>query len=110
VAGHDFGWMSPNYLSQAGYVDALVGRLLDEVPPSTHVLVQADHGGYERNHGTDLPENMAIPWMLAGPGVRAGHEIAAPVSLLDTAPTLARLLGLAPHPQWEGQVVEAAFS
>jgi len=27
-------------------------------------------------------------------------------SLLDTAPTLAHLLGIAPHAQWEGRCVE----
>jgi predicted AlkP superfamily pyrophosphatase or phosphodiesterase len=110
VAGHNHGWMSPGYLSQAAFVDGLLGRLLAELPPESHFLVQADHGGIERNHGTDLPENMTIPWVLAGPGVRAGHEIQGPVSLLDTAPTLARLLGVAAHPHWEGRAVDEAFS
>ena len=52
---------------------------------------------------------MTIPWLAAGPNIRAGHTIAAPVSLLDTAPTLARLLGLAPHHEWEGTCVEEIF-
>jgi hypothetical protein len=29
--------------------------------------------------------------------------------LLDTAPTLAHLLGLTPDPHWEGRVVTEAF-
>ncbi len=74
VAGHAFGWMSDSYLDQAAAVDALVGRLLDEAPHDTHVLIQADHGGHARNHGVDVPEDMTIPWMLAGPHIRAGHE------------------------------------
>ena len=109
VAGHDHGWMSQGYLDQAAMVDGVLGQLLAALPPDTHVLLQADHGGFERTHGTDLPENMTIPWILAGPGVRGGFALPGPVSLLDTAPTLARLLGVNPHHQWEGKCVEAAF-
>ncbi len=86
-----------------------MGALLAVLPAGAHVLVHADHGGHERTHGTDSPEDMTIPWILAGPGVRAGHELQTPVGLLDTAPTLARLLGVQPDAQWEGKVVEEAF-
>ena len=109
VAGHAFGWMSKRYLEQAGYVDGALGALLAVLPAGAHVLVHADHGGHERTHGTDSPDDMTIPWILAGPGVRAGHELQTPVGLLDTAPTLARLLGVQPDAQWEGKVVEEAF-
>jgi hypothetical protein len=107
--GHASGWMSARYLAQAARVDAALGRLLEALPPEAHILLQADHGGFERTHGTDLPENMTIPWMLAGPGVRQGYAINSPVTLLDTAPTLAYLLGLRPHSQWEGRFVAEAF-
>jgi hypothetical protein len=53
---------------------------------------------------------MTIPWVLAGPGVRAGHALEGAVSLLDTAPTLAHLMGLTAHADWEGRVVAEAFS
>jgi len=109
VAGHAFGWMSPRYLAQAGYVDEALGALLAALPPSTHVLVHADHGGHDRSHGTEAPEDMTIPWILAGPGIRAGQALQTPVSLLDTAPTLARLLDVKPDRQWEGRAVEEAF-
>lgn len=109
VAGHAFGWMSQRYLDQAGYVDQAVGTLLAALPADAHVLVQADHGGHDRNHGANTPEDMTIPWLLAGPGIRAGHQLHSPVGLLDTAPTLARLLGMQPAAQWEGQVVAEAF-
>jgi len=109
VAGHNHGWMSEGYLAQVAYVDGLLGELLAGLPEQTHVLLQADHGGVERSHGWDVPENMTVPWVLAGPGVKAGHKLERPVSLLDTAPTLARIMGLGAHPHWEGRVVEEAF-
>jgi predicted AlkP superfamily pyrophosphatase or phosphodiesterase len=109
VAGHVYGWMSDGYLSQVASVDATLGTLLDGLPNGSTVLLQSDHGGHERNHGTEMPEDMTIPWIVAGPGIRQGHTIAAPVSLLDTAPTLARMLGVAPHHDWEGRCVEEIF-
>lgn len=109
TAGHYYGWMSAGYMAQIATVDRALGAIVAALPADTTYLVQSDHGGHERNHGTDVPEDMTIPWLVAGPGIRAGHTIAAPVSLLDTAPTLARLLGLGPHPEWEGRCVEEIF-
>jgi predicted AlkP superfamily pyrophosphatase or phosphodiesterase len=108
-AGHHYGWMSEGYLGQIANVDATLGALLPALPTGSTVLLQSDHGGHERNHGTEMPEDMTIPWIVAGPGIRAGHAITSPVSLLDTAPTLARLLGIAPHREWEGRCVEEIF-
>jgi predicted AlkP superfamily pyrophosphatase or phosphodiesterase len=108
-AGHDYGWMSPNYLAQVTAVDEALGLLLSALPASTAVVVQADHGGHDRSHGTEAVEDMTIPWIAAGPGLRAGHALQGPVSLLDTAPTLARLMGVPPAADWEGRVVAEAF-
>jgi arylsulfatase A-like enzyme len=52
---------------------------------------------------------MTIPWLAAGPSIRAGHVIQTPVSLLDTAPTIAHMLGLKASPQWEGRCVDEIF-
>jgi predicted AlkP superfamily pyrophosphatase or phosphodiesterase len=107
--GHFFGWMSPEYLTQLERLDNLLGQVLAVLPQEYTVLVQADHGGHDRDHGADVPEDMTIPWLVAGPGIKAGYEITSPVSLLDTAPTLARAIGIPPHPQWEGRAVDEIF-
>ncbi|MBI3241350.1 MAG: alkaline phosphatase family protein [Chloroflexi bacterium] len=110
TSGHNHGWMSAEYLKQAEKVDGLLASVLKAMPAEAHVLIQSDHGGHDRNHGTDSPDDMTIPWVVAGPGVRGNYQLAGPISLLDTAPTLARLLGFAPHAQWEGQCVAEAFA
>lgn len=109
LAGHAHGWMTDGYLAQVHAVDALVGQVLDAVPAGSTVLMQADHGGHERTHGTESSQDMNIPWMVAGPGIRANYSIQQPVCLLDTAPTLARILGLDADPDWEGVVIEEIF-
>jgi arylsulfatase A-like enzyme len=109
TAGHADGWMSDGYLAQLASVDRALSVVLQSVPDDGHVLIQSDHGGHERSHGTPATDDMTIPWVVAGPRIRPHHDLTAAVSLLDTAPTLARLLDLAPHPQWEGRCVEEAF-
>ncbi len=110
VAGHAYGWMSPEYLAQLERVDGALGTVLNALSSDDTVLVISDHGGHDRTHGTEMPEDMTIPWFIAGPGIRRGYEIAAPVSLLDVAPTLAQLLDVAPHPDWEGRFIEEAYA
>ncbi len=108
--GHDHGFMSDTYLRHLERVDAALGTLLAALPAGATVLVTSDHGGHGRAHGTDMPEDMTIPWLIAGPGIRAAHHIEASVSILDTAPTLARSLGLTPDRQWEGRCPEEIWA
>jgi predicted AlkP superfamily pyrophosphatase or phosphodiesterase len=110
VAGHNHGWMSGAYLRQVERVDTAVALLLNTLPTDAIILLHSDHGGHDRMHGTNMTEDMTIPWLITGPGIRAGYEIQTPVSLLDTAPTLAHLLDIPPHPQWEGRRVQEAFA
>ena len=107
--GHKAGWMSDAYLRQAERADMNLGKVLAALPDSAHVIVQADHGGHDRGHGTDMPEDMTIPWLIAGPKIKRGYRIEGAVSLIDTAPTLAHLMGLSAHRDWEGKVVSEAF-
>lgn len=109
-AGHFYGWMSNEYLRQVERVDAELAKIVAALPSESVLMVQADHGGHDRFHGTDAPEDMTIPWMMMGTGIKQGYEITRRVTLLDTAPTIARLLGLRSPRDWEGESVDEAFS
>jgi predicted AlkP superfamily pyrophosphatase or phosphodiesterase len=108
--GHRDGWMSDGYLRQIEIADGLLGTVVDCLPDGSHLLVEADHGGHDRNHGTNLPEDMTIPWIIWGEKIKRNHIIEQAVTLLDTAPTLAHILGVPPAQQWEGRVVAEAFA
>jgi Type I phosphodiesterase / nucleotide pyrophosphatase len=73
------------------------------------VCVVSDHGGHERSHGTDSPEDMTIPFILNGPGIAAGRELTEPIYLYDVCPTLAHALGIPACREWDGRVVAEAF-
>ena len=111
--GHEHGWMSPEYLDVLRQDDRALGILLAALEAaglrdSTLVIVTADHGGHEETHGSDLPEDMSIPWVLSGPGVLA-MPITNPVNTTDTAATAAWALGLTIPPEWDGVPVYEAF-
>ena len=99
--GHKHGWMSPEYLQAASRADAGIARVLEALPAGGSAIIMADHGGHERTHGTNCPEDMTIPLTIHAPQ----HQL-APVSdpdLLDIAPTIAFLCGVAAPPVWEGR-------
>jgi predicted AlkP superfamily pyrophosphatase or phosphodiesterase len=98
--GHDHGWMSEEYLRRISVALDNVKRVIDATAEEYAIVLMADHGGHDRSHGTDAPEDMTVPF-FRGEGFTPG-EISRPVSLLDVAPTVAALLGIPPEPEWEG--------
>ncbi|WP_227624969.1 alkaline phosphatase family protein [Fimbriimonas ginsengisoli] len=110
--GHAEGWMSPGYIEAIEHADACVGMVLaalDEGDRSWVALIQSDHGGHERSHGTEMDEDMTIPWILSGHGVKAGNTLDGGVRIYDTCPTLAHLLGLPAAREWDGRIVGEAL-
>lgn len=111
--GHEYGWLSPEQLSVAFRADEALGTLLAALEASdmrsdTLIIVAADHGGHETSHGSSRPEDMTIPWVIHGPGVRP-LALTEPVNIADTAATAAWALGLPIPPEWDGRPVTAAF-
>ena len=109
TVGHDYGWMSDEYLRQLEYVDSLLSSFFELLPAEYTAIIHSDHGGHDRNHGTDSPEDMTIPWMAVGPTIKKGYTIQSQISLLDMAPTIAKLLDIQPHREWEGRCVAEIF-
>ena len=114
-AGHDHGWMSPPYLAAVGRADTAIGMLLEALEDDNRddeyaIVVQSDHGGQDNHHLEPTDDVMTIPWIVRGSGVRRGYRIASQVSILDTAPTIARLLDLPGHYSWRGCAPEEIFT
>jgi arylsulfatase A-like enzyme len=70
----------------------------------------ADHGGHDRTHGSKSPEDMTIPWIVSGKGVKAGFVITAPVTTYDTSATALWLLDVPIPGDWDGKPVTTAFA
>lgn len=109
LTGHTSGWMSAPYLQKIAQADTVIGTVLAVLPPFTTVILTADHGGNGTNHGKNIPEDMTIPWIAAGPTVNESCTLATRVNTMDTAATALHVLGLSLQPEASGRVVTEAF-
>ena len=88
---------------------------LGERSAETLVVLAADHGEAFGEHGEVghsifvYDTTLRIPLLMRGPGLPAGAVIDVPVSLVDIAPTVLPLLGVAPS-DVDGVSLQPSFS
>lgn len=92
------------HLLQVGYVDTVVGRVTSELRRTGRyddsvVVVTADHGiafrpgASKRSIDPRAPaEIVAVPLIIAGPGIEPGTVLEGPAELIDVVPTIADVL------------------
>lgn len=102
--GHDNGWMSEGYLKRVHDAIENVKDVVEEFGEEYTIILTADHGGHERTHGENIPEDMLVPVFFMGPDFKAGEKLSE-VGLLDIAPTIATLMGVPMAREWEGKSV-----
>lgn len=100
--GHDSGWMTDTYLDYVKRGMENAKRVYETVGDEYTIIITSDHGGHGRSHGSDMAEDMIIPMFFIGKDFKAGRELKN-VSLLDIAPTIADVIGIAKAPEWEGK-------
>jgi hypothetical protein len=109
------GWGSKDYREALRTVDKAMASVLDlykqqGLIKQTTVFVTSltaegvDAGREQANGATPV-----VPWIASGVGIKQGHEIHQPVSILDTGATVMRTLGLKTHTEWESRAVEEIF-
>lgn len=100
--GHRAGWMTKEYIDTVYDVWDDIERAFRCLPEGYTTIVTADHGGHDRMHGTDMPEDMTIPLIINGVAFPAG-SVFPTASILDIAPTAAALLGIEGDEAWQGK-------
>ena len=102
--GHKSGWMSEDYTAAVNRAFGAIERVRKALPEGYVLMVTADHGGHERIHGTDLPEDTTIPFLAYGEGYAAGTAFEA-FDIKDIAPTIVKHMGLPSDGDWEGKAL-----
>ena len=100
--GHDSGWMSDTYLDYINRAIDNVKKVVGEFEDEYTIVITADHGGHDRGHGSDMPEDMTIPQFYLGKDFKEYTELKN-VSILDTAPTIADVMNISVPREWEGK-------
>lgn len=101
------------YAACVSYIDALVGKLLDELEvldlrKNTIVVLWSDHGyklgefGAWAKH-TNFEIDTRVPLIISAPHLPTGEKSMALVELVDLHPTLSELAGLPIQPGAEGE-------
>jgi arylsulfatase A-like enzyme len=117
--GHGAGWGTPQQLAAIANADTCVGKVIDAIDEigrtnSTLIIISSDHGGAGRTHGPDDPRSRSIPWIAAGPGVRADYDLTRfgkdfDVQTYDTFATACYVLGIQPRTRIEGKPIREMF-
>jgi arylsulfatase A-like enzyme len=91
------------YYAIVTHTDTQIGRILDALEKTgkagnTWIILTSDHGLAVGHHGLMGKQNMyehslRVPFIVAGPGVKAGAEINAPIHLQDAMATALDLAG-----------------
>jgi len=123
VKGHEFGIDSPEKMQAYADTDAALKTIRDAVAAagvldSTVFILTADHGGHDikdkegktrGTHGDATTDDVTIPWIAWGKGVKPGFTVTAPVVQYDTAATALWLLGVPVPESFWGRPVTSAF-
>ncbi len=118
--GEAQGWKSAAYKDALKAVDKAMGAVLDLyrdlglIKRTTVFATSLSAVGETQFSAGDVPAEQAtnvplVPWIASGVGIKAGHMIRQPVSILDTGATVMRALGLTTYMEWESQPVEEIF-
>lgn len=112
-AGIEHGWSSGSYRTALRSVDQAMESVLaifknHRLLTRTTVFVTS-LSGTGAAPGQSTTASTPVPWIASGAGIKHGHAIHQPVSIVDTGATMLRALRLETHTEWDSRVVEEIF-
>ncbi len=103
-AGHGHGWMGAEYIRSVHGCFESIQKIINSLSDDYLVILTADHGGHDRSHGTDKPEDMTIPIIFYNKQFTS--KDLGDATIMDIAPTITSVLGVEADRDWEGHVLE----
>ncbi|WP_460540607.1 alkaline phosphatase [Echinicola sediminis] len=112
--GHDIGHATPEIYRQIEKNDQYLNKILSTIrkldqKDETTVILISDHGGIDATHGGKSPEEVFVPWVISGPGIKENYNIKGLVINYDTSPTIAKILNLTIPDSWRGSSIDEVF-
>lgn len=115
IAGTHFGYLSEPYLETVEQADQAIGILMEQLrmvgmENEYTTMVTSSYGGSWTIDHTKSQEPIGLPWIISGQGIAQNTVIEQTISFIDVAPTLAHILDVSPHPNWQGSIIEDFFT
>ena len=113
--GASKGWTSKEYRNALRTVDMAIQSVLDIyqaqglLKRTTQFVTSLSPEGSDASRESADGTVPMVPWIASGVGIKPGHSIHQPVSILDTGATVMRTLGLQTHTEWDSHAVEEIF-
>ena len=112
-AGIEHGWSSGPYRTALRSVDQAMESVLaifkDHGLLTRTTVFVTSLSGTGATQGQSTTVTSPVPWIASGAGVKHGHAIRQPVSIVDTGATVLRALRLETHTEWDSRAVEEIF-
>lgn len=114
-AGHNYGWMTPQYISAIQSADSAIGVFIDKLKAAdvfkdTYFLLITDHGGVGTGHGGTSMHEMQVPWAITGPTIKKTGLADFYNSNKNTALVIAKIFNVKSIPSsWTGAVPQGIF-
>ncbi len=113
--GASRGWGSKEYRDALRVVDKAINSVLEIykakglISRTTIFVTSLSAEGKDPGQEQADEATPVLPWIASGVGIKRGHAIHQPVSIIDTGATVMRTLGLQTHTEWESRPVEEIF-
>ena len=107
MGGHDYGWMSKEYLQRINDAFKGIEDLIKTFGEEYHFIVTADHGGIRTTHGGDSPEEMNVFLGIAGHNVN--NITLGDVCIQDIPAIVCQALGVKGNGSWNSNVPANLF-
>ena len=112
--GHSKGHKTEAFYHAVEEADRQIGMVVQAtqdagISQETIFIVSADHGGIGYGHGGESIDELEIPFLIYGKGVKKGYLIKNKIYTYDNAATVAYLLQVIQPYAWIGKPVKVAF-
>jgi hypothetical protein len=113
--GHSLGHKTSHFYDAVAHIDQQIGQIIQSTKEAgiydkTTFIISADHGGIGFGHGGETEDEIEIPFIIFGKGIKKNYLIKNQVYTYDNAATAALLLGLDQPQAWIGRPVKTAFN
>ena len=107
------GISTKEYYQSINDIDTEIGKIVADLQETkmlqnTTLIITSDHGG-DLIHGGESTNEIEVPWIIRGPGIKKNALLESPNDLANTAPTIAKILGIKTPVEWIGRPVNEAF-